>query len=74
MQPRHRRAFWIAIGVLCLSCWTASPWLGAIQPLVLGMPFSMFSLVAAIAIVFVTFLVVFVRDRKDDEKLDRLGR
>ena len=37
----------------------------------LGMPFSMFWLVLMIAAVFFTFLSLFMKDREDDEALDR---
>ena len=68
---RHRIGFWVALGVLLLSIWPLYPWVAGVEPLVLGMPFSMFWLVLMIATVFFTFLTIFTKDRDDDEALDR---
>ncbi|MYF77633.1 MAG: hypothetical protein F4174_10000 [Acidobacteria bacterium] len=70
-QRRHRIGFWVAFAVLLLSLWPLYPWIAGIRPLVLGMPFSMFWLVLMIAAVFFTFLSLFMKDREDDEALDR---
>ena len=70
-HKRHRVGFRGALAVLLLSIWPLYPWIGGIRPLVLGMPFSMFWLVLMIATVFFTFLSLFVKDREDDENLDR---
>lgn len=71
MQRRHRIGFWVGMAVLLLSIWPLYPWIAGIRPLVLGMPFSMVWLILMIATVFFTFLSLFVKDREDDEALDR---
>ena len=71
MQTRHRIGFWVGMAVLLLSVWPLYPWIAGIRPLILGMPFSMFWLILLIATVFFTFLSLFVKDREDDEALDR---
>ena len=71
MQRRHRIGFWVGMAVLLLSIWPLYPWIAGIRPLILGMPFSMFWLILMIATVFFTFLSLFVKDREDDEALDR---
>ena len=70
-HKRHRIGFRVALAVLLLSIWPLYPWVAGVEPLVLGMPFSMFWLVLMIATVFFTFLTIFTKDREDDEALDR---
>ena len=71
LKKRHRIGFWVGMVVLLLSIWPLYPWVAGAEPLVLGMPFSMFWLVLMIATVFFTFLTIFSKDREDDEALDR---
>lgn len=71
MKKRHRIGFWVGLAVLTLSIWPLYPWIAGIRPLVLGMPFSMVWLILMIAAVFFTFLTLFLKDREDDETLDR---
>lgn len=71
LRKRHRIGFWVGVAVLLLSIWPLYPWIAGVEPLVLGMPFSMFWLILMIATVFFTFVTIFARDREDDEALDR---
>lgn len=76
-RRRHVVGFAVGVVVLVLSLWPLYPWIAGIEPVILGMPFSMVWLCLMIATVFATFLAVFVKDREDDAKLDdayRKGR
>ena len=75
-RKRHRIGFGVGVVVFGLSIWPLYPWIAGpalpgARPLVFGMPFSMFWLVLMIAAVFFTFLALFIKDREDDEALDR---
>ncbi len=71
LRWRHLIGFGVGVDVLIFSVWPIYSWVGGIEPFVLGMPFSMVWLCLMIAAVFFTFLVIFVRDRADDERIDR---
>ncbi len=76
-RRRHVVGFAVCLVVLALSIWPLYPWIAGIEPVFLGMPFSMVWLCLMIATVFSTFLAVFIWDREDDRKLDdayRRGR
>lgn len=70
-RKRHLAGLLTGIAVLLLSIWPLYPWIGGLSPTVMGMPFSMVWLCLMIAVVFLTFLSIFMADRSDDEALDR---
>lgn len=71
LRWRHLVGIGVGLDVLVFSVWPIYSWVGRIEPIVFGMPFSMVWLCLMIAVVFATFVVIFLRDREDDEAMDR---
>ena len=71
LRWRHLLGIGVGADVLVFSIWPIYSWVGGVRPFVLGMPFSMVWLCLMIAIVFSVSVVLFVKDREDDERLDR---
>lgn len=71
LRWRHLLGIGVGVDVLVFSIWPIYSWVGGVRPFVFGMPFSMVWLCLMIAIVFSTFFVLFLKDREDDERLDR---
>lgn len=68
---RRRLAAGVGFAALLLSVAPLYPRIGGVRPFVFSMPFSMFWLVLLIAVVFFTFLALFLSEREEDEALDR---
>lgn len=68
---RRRLAAGVGLLALLLSVAPLYPRIGGVRPFALSMPFSMFWLVVLIALVFFTFLALFLSEREADEALDR---
>lgn len=68
---RRRLAAGLGFVVLLLSVAPLYPRIGTVRPFALSMPFSMFWLVLLIAVVFFSYLALFLSEREEDEALDR---